>query len=181
MIFKNRSLFQFCASLAVVGFGVAIAPSTAFAKSEPRCQHNFRVVQTQDEGGYVNMRESTTTDSAIIGTLDNGTEVIVSTADARGRWASIHAPGDVMGWVSMEFLVESPAVSSSYNGSMEIRTLDGDALNIRSNAQPGTEIVGTVNHGEIVEVLDSVGYWREISTASGVRGYVVGLYVVCSD
>ncbi|MGB3536350.1 MAG: SH3 domain-containing protein [Microcoleaceae cyanobacterium] len=114
----------------------------------------------------------------MIGTLDNHTEAIASTFDRSGQWASIRAPGDVMGWVSTEFLVESPAVIEIYNGSMEIRTLDGERVNIHSNPQLGTEIVGTLNHGEIVEVFDSVGYWREISTASGIRGYVDSLYVV---
>ncbi|MGB3536349.1 MAG: hypothetical protein WBA13_22880 [Microcoleaceae cyanobacterium] len=51
----NRRFFQFFAVSAVLGFAVAIALETALAKSDRRCLHNFQVVQTQDEDGYVDL------------------------------------------------------------------------------------------------------------------------------
>ncbi|MGB3238073.1 MAG: SH3 domain-containing protein [Geitlerinemataceae cyanobacterium] len=183
MKLKSRSIFQCLASLAVVGSGCLVTTNRVVAEPDsiPSCEHSFRIIRTQDDNGYVNIRESSSPNSKILGTVKNGSEVVFNISDRSGRWMEITTSWRLTGWVSTQFLVYSPAGSSEYNGSLQVRTLDGSGVNIRNRPSLNSTILGTVENSAMVQYHQTLGEWFEISTPNGIRGYMARQYLMCGD
>ena len=143
------------------------------------CQSSFRVIKTPD-GSNVTVRMSNGNNARTIGTFPNATEVLFNLSDRTGQWAEITAPGGLTGWVPARFLVSTPAGRSHFNGSMRVKTLDGGSLNIRAEAALGAKVIGSLANGAVVRYNDSVGYWSDVTAPNGVRGYVIGQYLICN-
>lgn len=156
-------------------------PGEATPTPRPSCEHSFRVIRTQDDNGYVNLRESPSANASILGTLNNGTEVLFNIFDRSGQWAEITTPWRSLGWVSKQFLVYSPVGSSQFNGSLQVRTLDGSSVNIRNAPALSAKVLGTVENGAMVQYHGTEGEWLEVSTPNSIRGYISRQYLMCAD
>lgn len=183
MKLKNRSIFLWLASLAVISGGYLATPNRGVAGTSPTpsCEHRFRLIRTQDDNGYVNIRESSSPNARILGTIENGSEVVLNVFDRSGRWAEITTSWRLTGWVSTQFLVYSPVGSVEYNGSLQVRTLDGSSVNIRNRPSLNSTILGTAENGTMVQYHETVGEWLEISAPNGIRGYMDRQYLMCGD
>ena len=118
----------------------------------------------------LNLRSSASTDSTVLATLANGTQVDVISTTADGCWHEVSYNG-VTGFLSGDYL------------KVEEEKLYGQVvvgpLNIRTG--PGTQYAsaGTLSTGAIVEIVDTVGGvggWYETED-----GYVSSDYVTIVD
>lgn len=118
----------------------------------------------------LNLRSSASTDSTVLATLANGTQVDVINTTADGCWHEVSYNG-VTGYLSGDYLkVEEEKVY----GQVVV-----GPLNIRTG--PGTQYAsaGTLSTGAIVEIVDTVGGvggWYETED-----GYVSSDYVTIVD
>lgn len=118
----------------------------------------------------LNLRSSASTDSTVLATLSNGTQVDVISTTADGCWHEVSYNG-VTGYLSGDYLkVEEEKVY----GQVVV-----GPLNIRTG--PGTQYAsaGTLSTGAIVEIVDTVGGvggWYETED-----GYVSSDYVTIVD
>jgi uncharacterized protein YraI len=146
-------------------------------------------VQTND-GDALNLRASNSTNSAVVGSLPYGTEVILHSSDRYGEWAEVSAPGNKRGWVAMRFLSQEAAPapapapsddggrgSSGYYIRMRVSSFDGDNVNIRSGPSLEDAVVGVLAPGETVTRMGEVGQWTEVDTGNGT-GFVASEYLV---
>jgi uncharacterized protein YgiM (DUF1202 family) len=169
--FAIATVLIFCTILAVV-------PSS-WAQSEenvdPNCRTWYRRVTT--EGGGLNVRENTEPNARIRGTVPNGTVVLFNTGDRTGNWSEITAPGGLTGWVAERFLTYHHDGNRQFTGSMQVKTLEGGPVNLRS---PGGEVIATVPNGTIVTVEDRSGYFANVLTPQGRRGQIVTQFLICN-
>jgi len=156
---------------------LAIVP-LSLAQSEenvdPNCRTWYRQVNT--EGGVLNVRESPN-DGRILGTVPNGTVVLFNAGDRTGNWSDITAPGGLTGWVSERFLTYHHYGNTRFTGTMQVQTLDGGPVNLRS---PGGEVIAPVPNGTILTVEDRRGYFANITTPEGRQGQIVTQFLICN-
>ena len=134
---------------------------------------------------YLNIRSGKGTDTSIIGGLTQGSVVtILDNSDA--NWVKIRTAGGIEGYVAREYLTgaETPSEPTTPETPSETTTatVNADVLNVRSGKGTDTSIIGTLQNGEIVTVLDNsdVG-WVKIKTASGLEGYVAREYLTGTE
>ena len=124
----------------------------------------------------LNVRSGKGTDTSIIGTLLNGeTVTVLDNSDA--GWVKIRTTGGIEGYVAREYLTgaETPSEPTTPETPSETTTatVNADVLNVRSGKGTDTSIIGTLQNGETVTVLDnSDATWVKIKTSSGLEGYV---------
>ena len=134
---------------------------------------------------YLNIRSGKGTDTSIIGGLTQGSVVtILDNSDA--NWVKIRTAGGIEGYVAREYLTgaETPSEPTTPETPSETTTatVNADVLNVRSGKGTDTSIIGTLQNGEIVTVLDnSNAGWVKIKTASGLEGYVAREYLTGTE
>ncbi|MDY2988039.1 MAG: SH3 domain-containing protein, partial [Oscillospiraceae bacterium] len=134
---------------------------------------------------YLNIRSGKGTDTSIIGGLTQGSVVtILDNSDA--NWVKIRTAGGIEGYVAREYLTgaETPSEPTTPETPSETTTatVNADVLNVRSGKGTDTSIIGTLQNGEIVTVLDnSDAGWVKIKTASGLEGYVAREYLTGTE
>ena len=134
---------------------------------------------------YLNIRSGKGTDTSIIGGLMQGSVVtILDNSDA--NWVKIRTAGGIEGYVAREYLTgaETPSEPTTPETPSETTTatVNADVLNVRSGKGTDTSIIGTLQNGEIVTVLDnSDAGWVKIRTASGLEGYVAREYLTGTE
>ena len=124
----------------------------------------------------LNVRSGKGTDTSIIGTLLNGeTVTVLDNSDA--GWVKIRTASGLEGYVAREYLTgaETPSEPTTPETPSETTTatVNADVLNVRSGKGTDTSIIGTLQNGETVTVLDnSDATWVKIKTSSSLEGYV---------
>ncbi|WP_157072177.1 SH3 domain-containing protein [Picosynechococcus sp. PCC 73109] len=169
-----------------------LTPQAAWANSRASipsniCDNHFRRIQSSDNirlrlystPSYDNNGYPSHNASTIIRVLKNGTEVMINMGDSTGRWTEITIPGGTTGWVLTNALAASSIGSSSFNGYMRVHTLDGGIVNLRSEPWLTSQVVKPLQTGELVRYRNFDGYWHEVSTTDGRRGFVASQYLVC--
>ena len=122
----------------------------------------------------VNIRESASTDSAIIGKLySNCGGYIVEYTDT---WTKISS-GNAEGWVCNDYLYfgdEAQAIADEIgNYWAEVTATE---LNVRSEANTESDVLGTVNTGDTFEVVSNENGWVAVDF-QGKDGYISADYV----
>ena len=177
VLFKARFL---CAALLSVSFSFgSLFAQSAQAQSNIQshaCQSWFRMVQTRD-GGPLNLRDYP--NGPIIGIVSNSSEVLFNTGDRTGEWSEITLQGGRTGWVADRYLSRHAADAAQYSGQWKIKTLDGDSVALRAEAGTGSKALDALKPGQIVNEIENVGYWTEVRTLKGSRGFVSNQFLVC--
>ena len=133
----------------------------------------------------LNVRSGKGTDTSIVGTLQNG-EIVTVLDNSDVGWVKIKTASGLEGYVAREYLTgtETPSEPTTPETPSETTTatVNADVLNVRSGKGTDTSIIGTLQNGEIVTVLDNsdVG-WVKIKTASGLEGYVAREYLTGTE
>lgn len=169
--FVISTVLSLCTILAVVPLSLAQSEENV----DPNCRTWYRRVTT--EGGVLNVRENTDTTARIRGTVPNGTVVLFNAGDRSGNWSEITAPGGLTGWVAERFLTYHHYGNTRFTGSMQVKTLEGGPVNLRS---PGGEVIATVPNGTLVTVEDRRGYFANVITPQGRRGQIVTQFLICN-
>ncbi len=94
------------APVAFVAPVQAAAAPVAASPAAPMMTHeNSYFVKTND-GSPLNVRASNSAQSRVIGSIPQGTQVLMHLSDRDGSWFEVSAAGNIRGWVSAAYLVD---------------------------------------------------------------------------
>ena len=137
------------------------------------------------------VREGAGTNTKILGVLNHGSSVKI--VDTNGSWYKIKY-GSGYGYVHKDYIkvTSSGSTGSTGSGSQNnnssnnnsgstVTEKDGtvnatEGLRVREGAGTNTKILGVLNHGSSVKIIDTNGSWYKIKYGSGY-GYVHKDYV----
>ena len=190
-----ENTFSLLSLSLILGTSVSLKPAYAFpSETTPVaqvpsniCDNQFRAIQNPNDtrlwlysepsynvSGYPQHNAST-----VINILENGTEALINTGDATGQWTEITIPGGTTGWVPTIALIPISVGSDRFNGRLRVHTLDGGTVNLRTGPWLDSQVMRPLQTGELVQYHDFEGYWHEISTNDGLRGFIASEYLVC--
>jgi uncharacterized protein YgiM (DUF1202 family) len=142
---------------------------------------NTYFVRTNDGNG-VNVRASTSAQSAKVASLAENSRVIVHSSDRSGEWMEISASNNIRGWVAARYLQSASgqvASSSPANSNtLWVKTNDGNGVNLRADPSLSGRVLMTLKDRTPVYFQDTVGQWTYVSTANGTSGYIASEYLV---
>ena len=127
------------------------------------------------------VRQAPSTSALTIGYLLGGQEVEIT--GESGEWYKINFNGKV-GYSHKDYITKisnGSSGSSNNNNGSTVTEKDGtvdatDGLRVREGAGTNTKILGVLNHGSVVKIVDTNGSWYKIKYGSGY-GYVHKDYV----
>jgi cell wall-associated NlpC family hydrolase/SH3-like domain-containing protein len=130
-----------------------------------------------DEAYYVNVRTQPSTDNGeVIGILKNHDSAIIESVEDDG-WYKIKS-GDVEGYVAAwliktgdEAAAIAPTVAYNYAVNNAV------SLNVRAQADEGSEVVTSLDEGAEAEIVADEGNWFKVALDSDTYGYVSKDYV----
>lgn len=130
---------------------------------------SVKVAYIKTNGANLNVRKSASTNSSILGSLKNGSQVTI--VETLNGWYKINY-GSSYGYISSSYV--------SFNGQSSatvgyVKT-SGSNLNVRKNATTNSGILGTLSNGAQVEIVETLSGWYKIKYGSGY-GYVSSSYV----
>lgn len=159
-------------SLILVG-GLMLSPLTVYA-----AQPGDMIVSYCES--YVAMRAEPSTDAQVIGRLANFSAATV--IGAQDGWYQVTS-GGLTGWVSCDYFLEGDeAITAADSVAYQIAVPNVEAVNVRSNMDENSNIVGVGNSANqlIVTNYDG-GAWVAVNTANGGSGYVNADYVTLQN
>ena len=159
-------------SLILMG-GLMLSPLTVYA-----AQPGDMIVSYCES--YVAMRAEPSTDSQVIGRLANFSAATV--IGAQNGWYQVTS-GGLTGWVSCDYFLEGDeAIAAADSVAYQIAVPNVEAVNVRSNMDENSNIIGVGNSANqlIVTNYDG-GAWVAVNTANGGSGYVNADYVTLQN
>jgi uncharacterized protein YgiM (DUF1202 family) len=178
---KNRGNI-FLKGYIYIGEGRASATADNSNTSQGSASKTGKV-SLSNTGSSLNVRASSSTSSAVVGTLKNGDSVKI--IEQQGSWYKI-SYGSSYGYVYSQYIKDTsnnilpeqnntPSVVSQKYGIINLKS-QSSYLNIRSSASLNSSVIGTLQHGSKVAIVESTGEWLKISSGSKT-GYVYKDYV----
>ena len=171
-------------------YNISYGNKTGFVHSK-----YIKLIQTTESGtntnitkGKVNnitsnlrVRQAPSTSALTIGYLLSGQEVEIT--GESGDWYKINFNGKV-GYSHKDYITKisnGSSGSSNNNSGSTVIEKDGtvnatEGLRVREGAGTNTKILGVLNHGSAVKIVDTNGSWYKIKYGSGY-GYVHKDYV----
>lgn len=159
-------------SLILIG-GLMLSPLTVYA-----AQPGDMIVSYCES--YVAMRAEPSTDAQVIGRLANFSAATV--IGAQDGWYQVTS-GGLTGWVSCDYFLEGDeAIAAADSVAYQIAVPNVEAVNVRSNMDENSNIVGVGNSANqlIVTNYDG-GAWVAVNTANDGSGYVNADYVTLQN
>lgn len=153
--------------------GLMLSPLTVYA-----AQPGDMIVSYCES--YVAMRAEPSTDTQVIGRLANFSAATV--IGAQDGWYQVTS-GGLTGWVSCDYFLEGDeAIAAADSVAYQIAVPNVEAVNVRSNMDENSNIVGVGNSANqlIVTNYDG-GAWVAVNTADGGSGYVNADYVTLQN
>ncbi|MGH0431572.1 SH3 domain-containing protein [Bacillus hominis] len=137
-------------------------------------------VQPKDQyivnANALNVRSEPNTESSILDILPNGQFITIQ--GEQGDWYKILHNGQI-GYVQKTFVSNgsTPLVKGVTVQGSPSYTVATPKLNVRSNASTSSTLLGSLQNGTQVQVVETVGTWYKIRFGTGY-GYVAKHYVV---
>ena len=124
----------------------------------------------------LNVRSEPNTESSILDILPNGQFITIQ--GEQGDWYKILHNGQI-GYVQKTFVSNgsTPLVKGVTVQGSPSYTVATPKLNVRSNASTSGTLLGSLQNGTQVQVVETVGTWYKIRFGTGY-GYVAKHYVV---
>ncbi|AJY76168.1 N-acetylmuramoyl-L-alanine amidase [Paenibacillus beijingensis] len=131
----------------------------------------------------LNVREEPDGKARVVGVLKART--IVRVSDDQYGWVKVKA-GETTGWAAGHYLkkADGAAVADASSGKSTSRAKSarsaaslGDSVRLRKGPGTGYEVIGSVNKGDRLTVLESEDGWKRVRTADGTVGWMSGQYV----
>jgi len=107
-------------------------------------------------------------------------EVLFNTGDARGVWSEITARGGLTGWTKENNLRPNSDHSPEFKGTMRVKTLESPTISIRDSPSLSARRIGSLKRGEVIKYNTFVGYFADITSSNGIRGFVSDQYLICN-
>ena len=127
-------------------------------------------------GDSLRLRESASTDSAILTTAVKGTDVVVLENQVNG-WYKVNLAG-AEGYMSADYLKSSAAATSTL--STGILNTNGSSLNLRAGPGSNYQKLASIPANAVLTLTGSENGWYKTSY-NGVEGDVSGDYIILSD
>lgn len=124
------------------------------------------------EDSYVNIRSEANTDSEVVGKLYSNSAVTVLAVD--GEWYQIHS-GNCEGYIKSEYVTTGDEELAK-SISTRVAKVNVDDLNIRDDMSTEGAVLGQVDSGDVLIVVEELDGWAKVSTDEG-NGYVSADYV----
>ena len=129
-------------------------------------------------GTLVRLRASASTKAKVLDAFPKGTRVNV--LDKGAIWCKVRVDGKV-GYMMTKYLYSDTSSGSSGSGSsggttMYVSTPSGTTLNLRSDADTYSEILGAYRPGTKVTLLKRGRLWSKVSV-NGLVGYMYTSYL----
>lgn len=124
----------------------------------------------------LNVRSEPNTESSILDILPNGQFITIQ--GEQGDWYKILHNGQI-GYVQKTFVSNgsTPLVKGVTVQGSPSYTVATPKLNVRSNASTSSTLLGSLQNGTQVQVVETVGTWYKIRFGTGY-GYVAKHYIV---
>lgn len=153
--------------------GLMLSPLTVYA-----AQTGDMIVSYCES--YVAMRAEPSTDAQVIGRLANFSAATV--IGAQDGWYQVTS-GGLTGWVSCDYFLEGDeAIAAADSVAYQIAVPNVEAINVRSNMDENSNIVGVGNSANQLVVTNyDGGAWVAVNTANGGSGYVNADYVTLQN
>jgi N-acetylmuramoyl-L-alanine amidase len=129
-------------------------------------KNNNEIKTATIEVDLLNVRNSPSLSGSILGRLAKGTTV--SIVDVKHGWYQISFKNG-LGWIAGDYVK-----SSSSNQEAKVTA---DILNIRSQANTDSSILGKLTKDSIVTITGETEDWKKIVTDSGIEGWVAGWFL----
>ncbi len=143
-------------------------------------------------GTRLNVRSGPGTNYGIVGKANNGE--VFQLLELSNGWYKVKLSNGAVGWVTSQYIVKtSENVGSGSNsgsnsgdkgnsGSTNVegtkgKIRSGIRLNVRSGAGTSYSVVGKLNGGDVVKLLELKNGWYKVQMLSGSTGWVSGDYV----
>ena len=149
--------------------------------TESGTNNNITKGKVKNITSNLRVRQAPSTSALTIGYLLGGQEVEIT--GESGEWYKINFNGKV-GYSHKDYITKisnGSSGSSNNNNGSTVTEKDGtvdatDGLRVREGAWTNTKILGVLNHGSVVKIVDTNGSWYKIKYGSGY-GYVHKDYV----
>lgn len=153
------------AGKAVKGLVLSVATVLLLTASALAAEENMAVAVGETTGSSLRMRAEASTSSSIITTLNKDVAVAVLD-DSIDGWYKISFNGNT-GFVSADYLsVDQDNSFESYG------RVNGESVNLRSQASTDSDVVTTLDSGTIVTVNALEDGWYAITCKYGTEGYI---------
>ena len=155
--------------------------SSESSSQETRSGKSGQVVNVHSS---LNVRSGASTSSSVIGSLSNGSKVII--VGESGSWYKINY-GNTTGYVSKDYVQASGEQNSSSESSSQGTTSGKSgqvvnvhsSLNVRSGASTSSSVIGSLSNGSKVTIVGESGSWYKINYGN-TTGYVSKDYIQSS-
>ncbi|WP_298034783.1 SH3 domain-containing C40 family peptidase [uncultured Dysosmobacter sp.] len=128
-------------------------------------ESNIAIAAGATTGSSLRLRSEASTSASIITTLDKDVALAVLD-DSIDGWYEISYNGST-GFVSADYIIiDQDNVFESYG------RLNGDGVNVRSEASTESEVLATVDNGDVVTVNGLVDGWYAVTCQYGTEGYI---------
>lgn len=126
-------------------------------------------------GSSVNLREGSSTSTAVITTLKEGTKVKI--VGSENEWVKVEADGKT-GYVHSDYILIDGAVTTEATQATATRTgtITGSKVNVRKGAGTSYSVIGKLVKGDVVDVIEQGATWTKISIGTQ-DGYVSNDYI----
>lgn len=121
----------------------------------------------------LNVRSGPSTSFAIIGQIHPEQKYPI--LEQQGEWVKIQLNSSKSGWVATWFVKISEGTPSEESLQQDYVTIETDDLNVRSGPSTNSDIIGELNKGEKVEVLEVIDGWYKIKYKNGF-GWIASKY-----
>ncbi len=118
--------------------------------------------------GYLNVRKSASTSSAVVATLQKGSHITLISKS--GSWWYVEYAKGRYGYCHSSYITGVDSATATV-------ATKSDPLNVRSGAGTTYGRIGSVPKGETVILLSSTGDWHRILYDGTKTGYVSGKYL----
>lgn len=124
---------------------------------------------------YVNIRQSSSTDSAVVGTISNNGLVVV---EEKGEEWSLVSSGSCKGYIKNEFMLfGSDAKAYAEANLSKVVEITTASLRVRTEGSEESEIITSVSQGSKYDILELGAEWTKIQVDSYTSGYVKNDYI----
>ncbi|MCI8341872.1 MAG: C40 family peptidase [Firmicutes bacterium] len=130
----------------------------------------------------VNVRQSASTSSEVVGKVNSGDTVTVTAQN--GDWYQIRRGSGETAYINKDYVTGDmlDGVGEFSGGESEAATqtyaiVTGSSLRLRSSASTESEVITTLPLDDVLDVLEVNGDWVKVSTYDGETGYVSGEFV----
>ncbi|MDF9409796.1 MAG: N-acetylmuramoyl-L-alanine amidase LytC precursor [Pelotomaculum sp. PtaB.Bin013] len=173
MHLKNRLPFVFFVSLVLTLFlGIFLAYPDISAAGE------IAVVKVD----VANIRTGPGTDNSVFSQV--GLAERLPVLGKSGDWCQVRISDGSTGWVAGWLVAlettgttPEPSRSGEDSGSLKTAVVTGSVVNIRSGPGTSNGVIGQVNQGNTLSILEQSGDWYRVKLSSGSTGWVAGWLV----